>query len=133
MINTASLAALVPMPSAFVVYQAAKAAVLCPGPVRTNIHEVSKNRPPHFAVGEAFRDAEQSGATQVPFPSMMDPADVGARVLEAVRQRWSPCSRVAHEFGAALMMRRVRWSVRDRRFHAAFIHPFCECLNFGGG
>jgi NAD(P)-dependent dehydrogenase (short-subunit alcohol dehydrogenase family) len=104
-VNTASLAALVPMPSAFVVYVAAKAAVvtisetirgdlanenigvsvLCPGPVRTNIHELSKNRPPQFGVGDAYRRAEEAGATRVPFPSMMEPAEVGARVLNAVR------------------------------------------------
>jgi NAD(P)-dependent dehydrogenase (short-subunit alcohol dehydrogenase family) len=104
-VNTASLAALVPMPSNFVVYVAAKAAVvtlsetiredlkgerigvtvLCPGPVRTNIHELSKNRPPQFGVGEAYREAEQAGATKVPFPSMMEPAEVGQRVLHAVR------------------------------------------------
>jgi NAD(P)-dependent dehydrogenase (short-subunit alcohol dehydrogenase family) len=104
-VNTASLAALVPMPSAFVIYVAAKAAVvtisetirsdlandnigvsvLCPGPVRTNIHELSKNRPPQFGVGDAYRRAEEAGATQVPFPSMMEPAEVGARVLNAVR------------------------------------------------
>jgi NAD(P)-dependent dehydrogenase (short-subunit alcohol dehydrogenase family) len=104
-VNTASLAALVPMPSAFVVYVAAKAAVvtisetirgdlasenigvsvLCPGPVRTNIHELSKNRPPQFAVGDAYRQAEEAGATRVPFPSMMEPAQVGARVLNAAR------------------------------------------------
>src|SRR5580704_912430 len=67
-INTASLAALVPMPAQFIIYQTAKAAVvtlseclrgelmmenigvsvLCPGPVRTNIHELSRNRPPQF-------------------------------------------------------------------------------------
>jgi NAD(P)-dependent dehydrogenase (short-subunit alcohol dehydrogenase family) len=104
-VNTASLAALVPMPSAFVVYVAAKAAVvtisetirgdlanenigvsvLCPGPVRTNIHELSKNRPPQFGVGDAYRRAEEAGATRVPFPSMMEPEQVGALVLNAVR------------------------------------------------
>jgi NAD(P)-dependent dehydrogenase (short-subunit alcohol dehydrogenase family) len=104
-VNTASLAALVPMPSAFVVYVAAKAAVvtisetirgdlandnigvsvLCPGPVRTNIHELSKNRPPQFGVGDAYRRAEEAGGTQVSFPTMMEPAEVGARVLNAIR------------------------------------------------
>jgi NAD(P)-dependent dehydrogenase (short-subunit alcohol dehydrogenase family) len=103
-INTASLAALVPMPAQFVIYQTAKAAVvtlseclrgelhpenigvsvLCPGPVRTNIHELSRNRPPQFGVGEAFRDAENAGATQVSFPSQLEPAEVGERVLRAV-------------------------------------------------
>jgi NAD(P)-dependent dehydrogenase (short-subunit alcohol dehydrogenase family) len=104
-INTASLAALVPMPAQFVIYQAAKAAVvtlsegiraelaqqnigvsvLCPGPVRTKIYELTKNRPPQFGVGEAFRAVEEAGGTYVPFPSMMDPEAVGALVLKAVR------------------------------------------------
>lgn len=104
-VNTASLAALVPMPAQFVVYVAAKAAVvtisetlraelathrigisvLCPGPVRTNIHEVAQNRPPQFGVSDAFRAAESAGATKVPFPSMLEPAQVGALVLKAIR------------------------------------------------
>jgi NAD(P)-dependent dehydrogenase (short-subunit alcohol dehydrogenase family) len=124
-VNTASLAALVPMPAAYVVYVAAKAAVvtlsetirtelaqenigvsvLCPGPVRTNIHEVSQNRPPQFGVGEAFREVESAGATKVPFPSMMEPADVGALVLNAVRNddlyvithgEWRPMAAARH-------------------------------------
>jgi NAD(P)-dependent dehydrogenase (short-subunit alcohol dehydrogenase family) len=104
-VSTASLAALTPMPGMFVTYVAAKAAVvaisetirgdlkqenigvsvLCPGPIRTNIHELSKNRPPQFGVGEAFRQAEQAGATHVGFPSMMEPATVGALVRKAVQ------------------------------------------------
>jgi NAD(P)-dependent dehydrogenase (short-subunit alcohol dehydrogenase family) len=104
-VSTASLAALVQMPSAFVIYAAAKAAVvtiseairgdlandnigvsvLCPGPVRTNIGELAKNRPPQFGVGDAYREAEEAGATRVSFPSMMEPAEVGALVLNAVR------------------------------------------------
>jgi NAD(P)-dependent dehydrogenase (short-subunit alcohol dehydrogenase family) len=103
-VSTASLAALVPMPATFVIYVAAKAAVvgisesirgelmqenigvsvLCPGPVRTNIHEVSKNRPAQFEVGAAFREAQKSEAP-VGFPSMMEPAEVGALVLKAIR------------------------------------------------
>jgi NAD(P)-dependent dehydrogenase (short-subunit alcohol dehydrogenase family) len=124
-VNTASLAALVPMPAAFVIYGASKAAVvtisesirgelaqenigvsvLCPGPVRTHIHEVSRNRPPQFGVGEAFRAAEQAGAVNVPFPSMMEPAEVGARVLKAVLEdrlyvithgEWQPMAAARH-------------------------------------
>jgi len=103
-VSTASLAALTPMPATFVIYVAAKAAVvaisetirgelaqeqigvsvLCPGPIRTNIHEVSKNRPPQFGIGDAFREAQKSEAP-VGFPSMMEPAQVGALVLNAVR------------------------------------------------
>jgi short-subunit dehydrogenase len=105
-VSTASLAALVPMPAQFVTYVAAKAAVvtisetirgelrqenigvsvLCPGPIRTNIHEVAKNRPVQFQVGDAFRANEASGATKVPFPSMMEPSQVGELVLNAIRK-----------------------------------------------
>jgi NAD(P)-dependent dehydrogenase (short-subunit alcohol dehydrogenase family) len=105
-VNTASLAALVPMPAQFVIYQTAKAAVvtlsegiraelaqenigvtvLCPGPVRTNIYEVTKNRPPQFGVGDAFRASENAGGAHVAFPSMMEPAEVGALILNAVRK-----------------------------------------------
>jgi NAD(P)-dependent dehydrogenase (short-subunit alcohol dehydrogenase family) len=103
-VSTASLAALTPMPAQFVIYVAAKAAVvaisetirgdlkqenigvsvLCPGPIRTNIHELAKNRPPQFGVGEAFRQAEQAGVTNVGFPSMMEPSEVGALVRKAI-------------------------------------------------
>lgn len=124
-VNTASLAALVPMPAQFVTYVAAKAAVvrisecirdelmqenigvsvLCPGPIRTNIFEVSKNRPAAFGVGDAFRAAEDTGATRVPFPSMMEPAEVGALVLKAIRNEelyiithgeWRPMGEARH-------------------------------------
>ena len=104
-VSTASLAALVPMPAQFVTYVAAKAAVvtisetirdelrqdnigvtvLCPGPIRTNIGELAKNRPPQFGVGDAFQAAEDAGTTKVPFPSMMEPSEVGALILDAVR------------------------------------------------
>jgi NAD(P)-dependent dehydrogenase (short-subunit alcohol dehydrogenase family) len=103
-INTASLAALVPMPAQFVIYQTAKAAVvtlsegirgelaqenigvsvLCPGPVRTNIHQLSQNRPARFRVGDAFRAAENAGGAQLSFPSQLDPNEVGEQVLQAV-------------------------------------------------
>jgi NAD(P)-dependent dehydrogenase (short-subunit alcohol dehydrogenase family) len=102
-VSTASLAALVPMPAQYVIYVAAKAAVvaisetirtelakegigvsvLCPGPVRTNIREIV--RPPQFGVGDAFRSFEQTGRTFVPFPSQMEPSQVGARVLRCIR------------------------------------------------
>jgi len=131
-INTASLAALVPMPARFVIYQTAKAAVvtlseclrgelrpenigvsvLCPGPVRTNIHELSKNRPPQFGVGDAFRDAENAGGTQVSFPSQLEPAEVGERVLRAVLNdnlyiithgEWKPAAEQRHAAVIAAM------------------------------
>jgi NAD(P)-dependent dehydrogenase (short-subunit alcohol dehydrogenase family) len=124
-VNTASLAALVPMPAQFVIYVAAKAAVvaisetirselaqenigvsvLCPGPIRTNIGELAKNRPPQFGVGDAFRAAEEAGATHVAFPSMMEPEEVGALVLNAIRNdqlhiithgEWRPAAEARH-------------------------------------
>jgi NAD(P)-dependent dehydrogenase (short-subunit alcohol dehydrogenase family) len=123
-VNTASLAALVPMPAAFVTYVTAKAAVvaisetirgelmeenigvsvLCPGPVRTNIREVAKNRPAGFGVGDAFRQAEESGVG-VDFPSMMEPREVGALVLKAIMDNdlyvithgeWRPMAEARH-------------------------------------
>jgi len=135
-INTASLAALVPMPAPFVIYVAAKAAVvaisetirtelmqenigvsvLCPGPVRTNIHELAKNRPAQFGVGDAFREAENTGATTVAFPSMMEPAEVGALVLNAVRNdelyiithgEWRPMAEARHAALIAAMPEKV--------------------------
>jgi NAD(P)-dependent dehydrogenase (short-subunit alcohol dehydrogenase family) len=134
-VSTASLAALVPMPAAFVTYVAAKAAVvaisetirrelapdgigvsvLCPGPVRTNIHEVAKNRPAKFGVGNAFREAEQAGAGVV-FPSMMEPGEVGALVLKAVRHdelyiithgEWRPIAEARHAALIAAMPERL--------------------------
>lgn len=135
-VNTASLAALVPMPAQYVIYVAAKAAVvtisetirselvqenigvsvLCPGPVRTNIGEVASNRPAQFGVGDAFRQAEQAGATHVPFPSMLDPAEVGALVLNAVRNdelyiithgEWRPMAAARHAALIAAMPEKV--------------------------
>lgn len=135
-VNTASLAALVPMPAQFVIYQTAKAAVLtlsecirnelaresigvsvlCPGPVRTNIHEIARNRPAQFGVGDAFRSIESSGGTRVPFPSMLEPTEVGALVLEAVRNddlyiithgEWRPMAEARHTALIAAMPRKL--------------------------
>jgi NAD(P)-dependent dehydrogenase (short-subunit alcohol dehydrogenase family) len=135
-VNTASLAALVPMPAQFVIYVAAKAAVvtisesirdelsqenigvtvLCPGPIRTNIGELAKNRPPQFGVGEAFRAAEEAGATRVPFPSMMEPSEVGRLVLDAIRRNdlyvithgeWRPFAESRHAAQLAAMPTRL--------------------------
>jgi NAD(P)-dependent dehydrogenase (short-subunit alcohol dehydrogenase family) len=102
-VNTSSLQAFVPMPSMFVVYVAAKAAVvgisetirpelqqkgigvsvLCPGPVRTNIHEIRQNRPPQFGAGEAFRNAAEN-PMKLDLPGMMEPSAVGAMVVKAI-------------------------------------------------
>jgi len=45
----------------------------------------AKNRPAKFGVGDAFQRAEQAGATNVLFPSMMEPAQAGQLVLKAVQ------------------------------------------------
>jgi NAD(P)-dependent dehydrogenase (short-subunit alcohol dehydrogenase family) len=104
-VNTASLAALVAMPASMAIYVASKAAVLalsesirgdlaqdrigvtvlCPGPVRSNIHELARNRPQRFAPNQAFKDAaEQLGHRQVS-PLWMDPAEVGALIVKAIK------------------------------------------------
>jgi NAD(P)-dependent dehydrogenase (short-subunit alcohol dehydrogenase family) len=135
-VNTASLAALVPMPAQYVIYVAAKAAVvtisetirdelaqenigvsvLCPGPIRTNIGELAKNRPPQFGVGDAFRAAEDAGATHVAFPSMIEPSEVGALVLDAIRNdqlyiithgEWRPAAEARHAALIAAMPDKV--------------------------
>jgi len=135
-VNTASLAALVPMPARFVIYQAAKAAVvtisecirgelapenigvsvLCPGPVRTNIHELSKNRPPQFGVGDAFRESENAGGAQAHFPNWMEPSDVGELVLQAVLKNelyvithgeWRPAAEALHAARVAAMPQKL--------------------------
>jgi NAD(P)-dependent dehydrogenase (short-subunit alcohol dehydrogenase family) len=102
-VNTSSLQAVVPMPAQFLVYLTTKAAVLalsetirpdlaaknigvtvlCPGPVRTNIHELAKNRPPQFGASDAFRQVADN-YPQLDLPGMMEPGQVGALVLKAV-------------------------------------------------
>lgn len=112
-VNTASLAALVAlgMPASMTMYVTAKAAVvalsesirtelgqegigvsvLCPGPIKTNIHEVAKNHPARYPGGEGFRKAEQmvgqrtASGPRFDAPGWMEPAEVGAMVLKAVR------------------------------------------------
>jgi NAD(P)-dependent dehydrogenase (short-subunit alcohol dehydrogenase family) len=135
-VNTASLAALTPMSAQYVIYVAAKSAVvaisetiraelaqenigvsvLCPGPVNTNIHQLSRNRPPQFGVGDAFRATEEAGGNKVPFPSMMEPSQVGAQVLQAVLDdqlyiithgEWRPMAAARHAAILAAMPEKV--------------------------
>jgi hypothetical protein len=113
---------------------------LCPGPVRTNIGELAKNRPAKFGVGDAFRDMEQAGGTKVPFPSMMEPVEVGALVLNAIRNdelyvithgEWRPGAEARHAAILAAMPTRLdprssRCCKRDRlrrRTSADPLHP----------
>ena len=104
-VNTASLAALITMPAFMVMYATTKAAVialsesirtellqenigvsvLCPGPVKSNIHEVAMNRPEHVTVSAAFQAAGERLAQRQVSPLWMEPAEVGAMVLRAIR------------------------------------------------
>ncbi len=105
-VNTASLAALVTMPAHMVMYAASKAAVLalteaisaelagenigvtvlCPGPVRSNIHELVKNRPERFTQHAAFQAAAERLAQRPPSRLWMDPEEVGALILKAIQE-----------------------------------------------
>ncbi len=105
-VNTASLAALVVMPAHFAIYAASKAAVislseairteliqenigvtvLCPGPVKSNIHEAGRNRPARFRGDSGFAAAEQRLGERKVSPLWMEPEEVGRRVLEAMRR-----------------------------------------------
>ena len=103
-VNTASLAALVTMPAFMVMYVASKAAVLAlsealstelprenigvtvlmPGPVKSNIHELGKNRPAQFRQDSGFAEAERDlGQWQVS-DMWMEPEEVGEMILDAV-------------------------------------------------
>jgi NAD(P)-dependent dehydrogenase (short-subunit alcohol dehydrogenase family) len=104
-VNTASLAGLVTMPANFALYATAKAAVialsesirteleqdnigvsvLCPGPVKSNIHELNKNRPAHFSVSTAFEAAAEALSQRPRSDLWMEPSAVGAMVLESIR------------------------------------------------
>ncbi|MGH8228563.1 MAG: SDR family NAD(P)-dependent oxidoreductase [Steroidobacteraceae bacterium] len=104
-VNTASLAGLVWMPSFMAVYATSKAAVitlsecirddlapdhigvsvLCPGPVKSNIHQSGRNRPGKFSGSSGFADAEAHLARRTVSPLWMEPEVVGAKVLAAIR------------------------------------------------
>ena len=78
-VNTASLAGLVQMPSFMAIYATAKAAVialtesirddlardgigasvLCPGPIKSRIHELERNRPERFQASQGFSAAAE--------------------------------------------------------------------------
>lgn len=104
-VNTASLAGMVQLPSYMAIYGTSKAAVialsesirddlatddigvsvLCPGPIKSRIHELSHNRPEQFATNPAFAAAaERLGRRQVS-DLWMEPEEVGAMVLAAIR------------------------------------------------
>ncbi len=105
-VNTASLAGMVWMPSWMAIYATGKAAVialsesirddlasddigvsvLCPGPIKSRIHELAKNRPDKFKANEAFSAAaDRLGQRQVS-DMWMEPEQVGDMVVKAIRE-----------------------------------------------
>ena len=105
-VNTASLAGLVWMPSFMAIYATSKAAVitlsecmrddlapdhigvsvLCPGPVKSNIHESGRNRPEKYRGSSGFTQAEESLARRKVSALWMEPEVVGEKVLAAIRE-----------------------------------------------
>jgi NAD(P)-dependent dehydrogenase (short-subunit alcohol dehydrogenase family) len=103
-VNTASLAGLVQMPSFMAIYATAKAAVialteaisddlardsigasvLCPGPIKSRIHELGRNRPPGFQASQGFSAAAERLGRRAVSPLWMEPEEVGAMVLDAI-------------------------------------------------
>jgi NAD(P)-dependent dehydrogenase (short-subunit alcohol dehydrogenase family) len=102
--STASLAGLVVMPAQMVMYYMAKAAViafmesirgelaadnigvsvLCPGPIKSRIHESGQNRPERFRAGSGFQAAEATLAQRQVSELWMEPVEVGRMCLKAV-------------------------------------------------
>lgn len=103
-VNTASLAGLVQMPSFMAIYAAGKAAVialsealvddlapagigvsvLCPGPIRSNIHELGRNRPAGYQPSAAFAAAAERLGRREVSDLWMEPETVGDMVVEAI-------------------------------------------------
>ena len=129
-------AALITMPAYMAMYVTTKAAVvalsesirtellednigvsvLCPGPIKSNIHELEKNRPARFGASDAFREAERRLAQRPPSDIWMEPAEVGAMVLRAIRNNelyiithgeWRPMVIARHEAILAAMPARM--------------------------
>jgi NAD(P)-dependent dehydrogenase (short-subunit alcohol dehydrogenase family) len=103
--STASLAGMIVMPAHMVMYYMAKAAViafmesirgelaadrigvsvLCPGPIKSRIHESGRNRPERFRAGSGFQDAEALLARRKISEMWMEPTEVGRMCLKAIR------------------------------------------------
>lgn len=104
-VNTASLAGLVVMPSHMAMYATAKTAVialseairgelaqdnigvsvLCPGPIKSNIHQLNQNRPEQFKTSGAFAEAADKLAQRQVSDLWMEPEQVGEMVVKAIR------------------------------------------------
>ncbi len=104
-VNTSSMAAVVPIPNASI-YITAKAALIglseslrgelaaegigvsafCPGPVQTNIRESGKLRPEQFKKDSGYAATEQRLAARPNSPLWMDPIECGERILRGIRR-----------------------------------------------
>lgn len=104
-VNTASLAGLTPMPSWMAIYATSKAAVialseairddlaphgigvsvLCPGPIKSRIHETKDNRPERFRTGSGFAESEERLSRRIVSDLWMEPDAVGDMIVEAIR------------------------------------------------
>lgn len=104
-VNTASLAGLTPMPSWMAIYATGKAAVialsealrddlaedgigvsvLCPGPIKSNIHEAWRNRPERFREASGFAQSEARLGRRLVSDLWMDPDRVGDMIVDAIR------------------------------------------------
>lgn len=103
-VNTASLAGLTPMPSFMAIYATAKAAVialseamrddlardgigvsvLCPGPIKSNIHQAVQNRPAKFGASTGFAQSLERLSRRRVSDMWMEPETVGKMVLDAI-------------------------------------------------
>lgn len=103
-VNTASLAGITPMPADFVMYAGIKAAVvsmseawrsgleadnigvsvLCPGPIKSNIHQSKLNRPERFKASEGFEKAADNLAKRQVSDLWMEATTVGELVLDGI-------------------------------------------------
>ncbi len=90
--------------------------VLCPGPVKSNIHELAKNRPERFVVNAGFQAAAHRLGQRMPSKLWMEPTEVGVRVLSAIRDdalyvithgEWRPDVVARHEAILAAMPEKV--------------------------
>ncbi len=103
-VNTASLAATIVMPGNFAIYAAGKAAVLnlseniradmgekgigvsvlCPGFVKSNIHQAAQNRPAHLREGSGFAESEATLGARELGDNWMEPELVGEMVANGI-------------------------------------------------
>jgi NAD(P)-dependent dehydrogenase (short-subunit alcohol dehydrogenase family) len=104
-VNTASMAGLLAARPEMTIYGTTKAAVvamsealhgglaeagigvsvLCPGPIKSNIHEAAQNRPERFRKNSGFADAEARLRRRPVSDLWMEPEEVGGMVLRGIR------------------------------------------------